>query len=140
MVRESITVAGRAEWARAARALLEAVFGPGHPCADDAALLVSELRQGVRRSGSGALGKTFTAAVRAGSGVVRVEVTDRRGLGMPELLLSDGDAEVGWGLELGVSWPPGGASVGAWRPIRRFDQGTYRVATVRQSFVYQAMA
>jgi hypothetical protein len=38
--------------------------------------------------------------VRAGDGVVRVEVTDRRGPGMPELRASDGDAEDGRGLGL----------------------------------------
>jgi hypothetical protein len=37
-VRESVTVAGRAERARVARAFTVAVLGPGYPCADDAAL------------------------------------------------------------------------------------------------------
>ena len=42
-IRESVTVAGRAERARVARAFIGGVLGPGHPCGDDAALLVSEL-------------------------------------------------------------------------------------------------
>jgi len=42
-IRESVTVAGRAERAGVARAFAVGVLGPGHPCGDDAALLVSEL-------------------------------------------------------------------------------------------------
>jgi anti-sigma regulatory factor (Ser/Thr protein kinase) len=56
-VRETMTVAGLAERARAARRFVEAVPGPGHPCGDVAALLVSELfGNSVRHSGSGAPG------------------------------------------------------------------------------------
>jgi len=40
-VRESLTVAGRAERARVARTFVGAVLGPGHPCEDVAALLAS---------------------------------------------------------------------------------------------------
>ena len=42
VVRESVTVAGRAERARVARAFVGGVLGPGHPCGDNAALLVSD--------------------------------------------------------------------------------------------------
>jgi hypothetical protein len=35
-IRESVTVAGRAERARVARAFVGGVLGPGHPCGDDA--------------------------------------------------------------------------------------------------------
>jgi hypothetical protein len=42
-VRESVTLAGRAERARAARAFVSEVLGHGHPCGEDAALLVSEI-------------------------------------------------------------------------------------------------
>ena len=42
-VRESVTVAGRAERARAARAFVSEVLGPGHPCGDVAVSLVSEI-------------------------------------------------------------------------------------------------
>jgi anti-sigma regulatory factor (Ser/Thr protein kinase) len=70
------------------------VLGPGYPCGDDAALLVSELfGNSVRHSGSGAKGETVTVAVRAADGVVRVEVTDRGGRGMPQLRPCGSEAE-----------------------------------------------
>jgi anti-sigma regulatory factor (Ser/Thr protein kinase) len=99
-VRESVTLAGRAERARAARAFVSEVLGPGHPCGDVAILLVSEIfSNSVRHSGSGAPGETVTVAVRAGEGVVRVEVTDRAGPGTPELRPAGRDAEGGRGLQ-----------------------------------------
>jgi hypothetical protein len=62
-VRESVTVAGRAERARVARAFVGGVLGPGRPCGADAALLVSELfGNSVRYSRSGAAGETVTAS------------------------------------------------------------------------------
>ncbi|HEY2266562.1 MAG TPA: ATP-binding protein [Streptosporangiaceae bacterium] len=100
-VRETVTVAGRAERARAARAFVSEVLGPGHPCGDMAVLLVSEVfGNSVRHSGSGAPGETVTVAVRAGDGIVRVEVTDRAGPGTPELRHAGRDAEGGRGLQL----------------------------------------
>jgi anti-sigma regulatory factor (Ser/Thr protein kinase) len=97
-VREGVTLAGRAERARVARTFVGGVLGPGHPCGDDAALLVSELfGNSVRYSQSGA---TVTVTVRAGDGVVRVEVTDRSGPGTPELYLAGCDAEGGRGLQM----------------------------------------
>jgi anti-sigma regulatory factor (Ser/Thr protein kinase) len=100
-VRESVTLAGRAERAWIARAFVGGVLGPGHPCGDDAVLLVSELfGNSVRHSGSGASGETVTVAVRATDGVVRVEVTDRSGPGVPELRQASRDAEGGRGLGL----------------------------------------
>jgi hypothetical protein len=42
-VRESVTLAGRAERGRAARGFVGEVLGPGHLCAEAAVLLVSEL-------------------------------------------------------------------------------------------------
>ena len=100
-VRESVTLAGRAERARVARAFVSAILGPGHPCGDVAALLVSEVfGNSVRHSGSGAPGETVTVAVIAGDGVVRVEVTDRGGAGAPELRPAARDAEGGRGLQL----------------------------------------
>ena len=75
-VRESVTIAGRAERARVARAFVGGVLGPGHPCGDVAVLLVSEIfGNSVRHSSSGAPGETVTVAVRAGDGIVRVEVS-----------------------------------------------------------------
>jgi len=52
----------------------------------------------VRHSGSGVAGETV--AVKAGDGVVRVEVTDRAGPGKPELRPAGRDAEGGRGLQL----------------------------------------
>jgi len=42
-VRESVMLAGRAERARAARAFVGEVLGPGHPCGDGAVLLAGEI-------------------------------------------------------------------------------------------------
>jgi anti-sigma regulatory factor (Ser/Thr protein kinase) len=100
-VRETVTLAGRAERARAARAFVSEVLGPEHPCGDDAELLVSEIfGNSVRHSGSAAAGETVTVAVRAGDGIVRIEVTDRAGAGTPELRPAGCDAEGGRGLQL----------------------------------------
>jgi anti-sigma regulatory factor (Ser/Thr protein kinase) len=100
-VRESVTVAGLAGRARVARGFVAAVLGPGHPCGDVAALLVGELfGNSIRHSGSGAPGQTVTVAVAAWDGVVRVEVTDRGGPGVPELRPVDVEAEGGRGLQL----------------------------------------
>src|ERR1039458_10206090 len=95
-VRESVTVAGRAERARVARAFVGAVLGPGHPCGDDAALLMSELfGNSVRYSRSGDPGETVTVAVIARGGIVRVEVTDRGGPGGPEARTAGGGGPPG---------------------------------------------
>ncbi len=100
-VRETVTLAGRAERARAARAFVCAVLGPGHPCRDDVELLVSELfGNSVRYSRSGDPGETITVAVKSGDEVVRVEVTDRSGPGVPELAPVGRDAEGGRGLQI----------------------------------------
>jgi anti-sigma regulatory factor (Ser/Thr protein kinase) len=103
-VRESVTLAGRAERARVARGFVGGVLGPGHPCGDVAVLLVSELfGNSVRHSGSGAAGEAVTVAVAAWDGVVLVEVADRSGPGVPELRRADDEAEGGRGLQL-VEW------------------------------------
>jgi anti-sigma regulatory factor (Ser/Thr protein kinase) len=100
-VRESVTLAGRAERARVARTFVGAVLGPGHPCRDIAVLLVSEIfGNSVQHSRSGDPGEAVTVAVRAGDGVVRVEVADRSGPGVPELRPPDHGAEGGRGLQL----------------------------------------
>jgi len=100
-VRESVTVAGLAQRARVVRAFVGAVLGPGHPCGDDAALLVSELfGNSIRHSGAGAAGETVMVAVAARDGVVRVEVAGRSGPGAPELRPADGEAEGSRGLQL----------------------------------------
>ena len=101
VVRETVTLAGLAERARVARAFVSGVLGPGHPCGDDAVLLVSELfGNSVRHSGSGSSGETVTVAVRAGEWLVRVEVTDLGGAGMPEPGAATGDGEGGRGLQI----------------------------------------
>lgn len=77
------------------------MLGPGHPCQDAAVLLVSELfGNSVRHSGSGLAGETVTVAVTDGDGLVRVEVTDCGGSGVPRLRPAVSDAESGRGLEL----------------------------------------
>jgi anti-sigma regulatory factor (Ser/Thr protein kinase) len=102
VVRESVTLAGRADRARLARAFVEGALGPGHPCGDVAALLASELfSNSLRYSGSCAPGETVTVAVKTlNDGVIRVEVTDRSGPGVPEPRPAGGDAEDGRGLRL----------------------------------------
>jgi anti-sigma regulatory factor (Ser/Thr protein kinase) len=100
-VRESVTLAGLAGRARVARAFVSGVLGTGHPCGDTAVLLVSELfGNSVRHSRSGLPGGTVTVTVKAADGVIRVEVSDRRGSGVPQLRPAADDAEGGWGLDL----------------------------------------
>jgi anti-sigma regulatory factor (Ser/Thr protein kinase) len=100
-VRESVKVAGLAERTRIVRSFVGAVLGPGHPCGDDAVLLVSELfANSLRHSGSGVPGETVTVTVTSRAGAVRVEVADRGGPGVPELRQADRDAEDGRGLGL----------------------------------------
>jgi anti-sigma regulatory factor (Ser/Thr protein kinase) len=95
-VRESVTLAGRGDRARVAREFAGAVLGSGHPCGDVAMLLVSELfGNSVRYGGLSVAGETVTVTVVAGDGVVRVEVDDRGGPGVPEVRAADGDAEGG---------------------------------------------
>jgi anti-sigma regulatory factor (Ser/Thr protein kinase) len=87
--------------ASVARTFVCAVLGPGHPCGAVAVLLVSELfGNSVRYSRSGASGQTVTVAVMASGGMVRVEVIDRSGLGVPELRPVGGDGDGGRGLGL----------------------------------------
>jgi anti-sigma regulatory factor (Ser/Thr protein kinase) len=101
VVRESVALAAVAERARVARAFVAGVLGPGHPCGDDAALLVSELfGNSVLHSGSAAPGETVTVAVRVGEGLVRIEVTDRSGPGVPETGPAARDGEGGRGLQI----------------------------------------
>ena len=125
-----MTVAGRAERARVARAFVGGVLGPGHPCGDDAALLVSELSgNSVRPSRSRAAGRTV--AVMVGAGLVRVEVTDRSGPEVPEPHRAGRDAEGGRGLQLvaGLAarwgWRRGGRTVTwfeLWHPFSERDR------------------
>jgi hypothetical protein len=64
-------------------------------------LLVGELFvNSIRHSGSGAPGETITVAVKTKNSVIRIEVTDRSGPGVPEPRPVDCDAEDGRGLQL----------------------------------------
>ena len=118
-VGESVTLAGRAERAQVARGFVAAVLGPGHACCEAAVLLASELfGNSVQHSGSGAAGQTVTVAVRAGDGIVRIEVADQSGLGTPRLRPAGRDAEGGRGLQLVATlaarwgwWRRGGRTV-----------------------------
>jgi len=124
-VRESVTLAGRADRARVARAFVGGVLGPGYPRMDDAVLLVSELfGNSVRHSSSGLPGETVMVVVTAADGVVRVEVSDHSGLGVPLPRLAGGDAEGGRGLGLVAAlaarwgwWRCGGRTV-TWFELR----------------------
>jgi hypothetical protein len=85
------------------------VLGPGHPCPEDAVLLVSWIfGNSVRYSRSGCPGETVRVLVIPRGSVVRVEVTDRSGPGTPELRPAGRHAESGRGLrlvaDLGVRW------------------------------------
>jgi anti-sigma regulatory factor (Ser/Thr protein kinase) len=128
-VRETVTLAGRAERARLARAFVEGVLGPGHPCGDVAALLVGELfSNSLRHSGSGAPGETVTVAVKTVNDVVRVEVTDRSGPGVPEPRPAGSDAEDGRGLHLVArlavrwGWLRYGGQTVTWFEIQALSQ------------------
>jgi hypothetical protein len=92
-VLENVTVAARAERGQVARA----VSGPGHPCADDAALLVELSGNSVRHSRSGDPGELVTVTVRTGHGVVKV--TGRSEPGVSELCCAGRDGEAGCGLQ-----------------------------------------
>jgi anti-sigma regulatory factor (Ser/Thr protein kinase) len=126
-VRESVTLAGRADRARVARAFVGGVLGPGHPCGDAAVLMVSELfSNSVRHSGSAAADETVTVAVRVWDSTVRVEVTDRSGPGVPEPRPAGRDAEGGRGLQLvaGLAtrwgWRRRGGRTMTWFELRAY--------------------
>jgi serine/threonine-protein kinase RsbW len=100
VVRESVTLAGLAEGARAARGFVGAVLA-GHPGGDLAVLMASELfANSVRHSRSGDPGGTATVTILARDGLVRVEVTDQGGPGVPKVRQADRDEEGGRRLEL----------------------------------------
>jgi hypothetical protein len=108
-VRESVTLAGRAERARVAREFVGAVLGAGHPCGDMAVLLVSELfGNSVRYSRSGGAGETVTVAVRAGGGVVRVEVQIAAASRCRSCVLLAVTRKMAGGCGWWRSWPRGG--------------------------------
>jgi anti-sigma regulatory factor (Ser/Thr protein kinase) len=128
-VRESVKVAGLAERTRIVRSFVGAVLGPGHPCGDDAVLLVSELfANSLQHSGSGVPGETVTVTVTSRVGAVRVEVADLGGPGVPELRQADRDAEDGRGLGLVArlaarwGWRRRGRQMVTWFEIQALSQ------------------
>ena len=71
-IRDSVTLGGRAERARAARAFVGGLLRTGHPCGDTAVLLAAVWQKcPVQRLGRSR--ETVAVAIRAGGGVVRVE-------------------------------------------------------------------
>ena len=83
-MRESVTVADRAERARLARAFVSSVLGLRYPCGEEAVLLVSEMFDNdMRRSQSGTAGETITVAVRTGDSAAGSESLAGTGLACP---------------------------------------------------------
>ncbi len=122
---ESVMLAGLAERAWVARMFTGGVLGKGHPCGEVAVLLVSELfSNSLRHSRSGVPGGTITITVTAGGGLIRVEVTDRSGPGVPQPRPDAGGEEGGRGLRLverlaaGWGWRQGGGRTVTWFELR----------------------
>jgi anti-sigma regulatory factor (Ser/Thr protein kinase) len=84
--RQSMTIPAVPEQVRAARAFVAGALGKSRIDSDLVLLLASELvTNSVRHSGSAVPGGVVTVTVAAGAEVVRVEVTDRIGDGVPVL-------------------------------------------------------
>lgn len=103
-VRGSLTVPGQPEQVAAARAFVADALGPGNPCVEVAALLVSELvTNSLRHSSSARAGGTITITVTGGPGggeSARVEVTDDGATTLPVVRSPRGDDEGGRGMHL----------------------------------------
>jgi anti-sigma regulatory factor (Ser/Thr protein kinase) len=94
---------GVPESAAAARRVTRQLLGDGHPAADTAMLLVSELvTNSVMHSQSGRPGGTVTVAVCAGPTSVLIQVRDDGGSSEPRILTGqtrlEGDTSAGAGL------------------------------------------
>jgi anti-sigma regulatory factor (Ser/Thr protein kinase) len=82
------------------------------------------LGNSVRHSASGRRGKTVTVTVTAGRGVVRVEVADRGGPGVPVLRAGGSDADGGRGLRVVAclaarwGWRRRGSETVTWFELR----------------------
>ncbi|HET9082559.1 MAG TPA: ATP-binding protein [Trebonia sp.] len=102
--RQSVTIPAVPEQVREARVFVARVLGESHAHVDLALLLASELvTNSVRHRGSAVLGGVVTVTVAAGEKVVRVEVTDRIGDGvpvLPSIAPADDEAEGSRGLWL----------------------------------------
>ena len=113
-VRETVTLAGRAERARLARAFVEGLLGPGHPCGDVAALLVDELFvNSIRHSGSGAPGETVTVASGRRTTLSRLRSPTGAGRGCRSRALLVATRRTAGGSISLPAWPRGGAGDGA---------------------------
>jgi anti-sigma regulatory factor (Ser/Thr protein kinase) len=103
-VPESMTIPAVPGQVREARAFVARVLGQVHPHVNLALLLCSELvTNSVRHSGSAVPGGVVAVTVAAGEKVVRVEVTDRIGDGVPFLSAAapaGGEAEGSRGMRL----------------------------------------
>jgi anti-sigma regulatory factor (Ser/Thr protein kinase) len=100
-LRARLTVPGRPEQVATARATVALALGPGHPCADAAVLITSELvTNSVLHSDSRHDGGTVTITVADVGHALRIEVTDDGAAEVPALRLASGDDEAGRGLEL----------------------------------------
>ena len=107
-VRESAAFAGRPDQVREARAFVGRLLGPSHPCGDVAVLLASEMVTNSLLHGGSGSGEAVTGTVVVSDAGVRVEVTGRKGDGVPVLRWPDEEAEGSRGLrlveELAVRW------------------------------------
>jgi len=104
-----LVIFGRPEQVSSARAFIRRVLGLGHPGAERATLLTSELvTNSVNHSNSRLDGGVITVTVRAAADRVRVEVRDEGGPTAPTLRCDDDLAEAGRGLRLveaySVTW------------------------------------
>jgi anti-sigma regulatory factor (Ser/Thr protein kinase) len=104
-VPQSVTIPAVPGQVRAARAFVAGALGESCAHAEVAVLLASELvTNSVEHSGSAVAGGVVTVTVAAGDKVVRIEVTDRSGDGVPVLPpvsgAADDEAEGGRGMRL----------------------------------------
>jgi anti-sigma regulatory factor (Ser/Thr protein kinase) len=124
----SVTIPAVAEKVGEARGFVAGVLGKSHALVDLALLLSSELvTNSVRHSGSAVPGGVVTVTVAAGDEVVRVEVTDCCGDGVPVLPTggtADEEAEGSRGLwlvdALSARWgyQRGGGIATTWFELR----------------------
>ena len=130
---QSVTIPAVPEQVRAARAFVSGALEESCAYVEVALLLAGELvTNSVEHSGSAVAGGVVTVTVAAGDKVVRVEVTDRSGDGVPVLRpaadAADGEAEGGRGLRLvdmlSARWgyQCGGGLAPTWFELIQADQ------------------
>jgi hypothetical protein len=112
-VRESVTLAGRAERAQVARTFVGGVLGPGHPCGDAAALLVTELfGNSVRYSQSALRARRSRSRSGRGTAWSGSRSPTGAGLGRPDCTLLAGMRKAVAGFRWWLAWRHGGAGGG----------------------------